>query len=527
MSCFNTVSTVNAAGDLDLTKHVNFTSGMILGVDDFTQEFGYLSGRDRWLARDLIGYGTVTGLKVTIDKVGGGADGWRVMVEPGVAITPRGQFVCVSAAQCAILNQWLAANADKLSDWIEGGVTSPPVSPSAGDEIRLFVTLCYRECLTDSVAIPGEPCRSEAELRAASRVKDDFSLELRFEPPNQPEENKIREFVAWLKSIEISEIGAPTTLEDFIEIIRSTWLTKTSPPEAQVSPPFLSPDVLRIHPDDVDEFMKEAFRLWVTELRHVLSERKTGCGNEMTGGNKMEDCVLLAELKIPLEKSSPGWKVDEGENYEIIEDDRPILLHLRMLQELLGFSFSKTYSLDDLSDISVPAPNEGDLLVYHNGEWVARQINIPQPQSKQFLHLPLATITRVEQIDGDNVNFFYEIWFNIGAPNNLAEIKELKPDTHLRVFDETNSARPAPPFKNEIEIAIDPTRIKNVFNLKIGRDEPDRMRFEFNIKEIQVTVFRGDTGPLIEYAEKNDIKFMGYLEGEIATIFVRGLGKES
>ena len=49
----------------DPTKHVNYVKGMVLGVDDFTQEFEYLSGRDQWLARDLIGYGTVAGLKVS------------------------------------------------------------------------------------------------------------------------------------------------------------------------------------------------------------------------------------------------------------------------------------------------------------------------------------------------------------------------------------------------------------------------------------------------------------------------------
>ena len=44
----------------DPTKHVNYTLGMILGVDEFTQEFAYLSERDRWAVRDLAGYGTLT-----------------------------------------------------------------------------------------------------------------------------------------------------------------------------------------------------------------------------------------------------------------------------------------------------------------------------------------------------------------------------------------------------------------------------------------------------------------------------------
>lgn len=372
MSCFTTVSNVTASDNLDLTKHVNFTSGMILGVDDFTQEFGYLAGRDRWLARDAIGYGTISGLQVTVEQ--DAEKGARVMVKTGVAITPRGQLVCVSAAQCAYINQWLAANVEKLAEWIESGATSPPSSPPESDKIRLYVTLCYRECLTDIVPIPGEPCRSEEELTAASRIKDDFSLELRFEPPEQPEEDKIREFVAWLKSIEINEIGTPATLEEFVEAIKNTWLTPVSSPTV-TSPPLSSPpEGLIIHPDDVAAFMQEALRIWVTELRNVLSERKTGCAVEMTGANKTADCVLLAELIVPLEQISPGWKVSDAEDTRVNEDKRPFLLHSRMLQELLNFTFSDTLSLDDLSDVSVPAPNEGDLLVYRGGEWVAENI---------------------------------------------------------------------------------------------------------------------------------------------------------
>jgi len=86
----------------DPAKHVRFTDGMILGVDDFTQEFAYLSNRNRWMVRDLIGYGTVSGLRVWLED--DGSKGPRVVVEPGVAVTPRGDMVRVPAAQCASLN---------------------------------------------------------------------------------------------------------------------------------------------------------------------------------------------------------------------------------------------------------------------------------------------------------------------------------------------------------------------------------------------------------------------------------------
>lgn len=413
MSCFTTMTAVTAGADLDLTKHVNYTAGMILGVDDFTQEFAYLSGRDRWMARETIGYGTVSGLSVRVEK--DGAKGWRVWVAPGVAVSPRGQLICVSAAQCAYLNEWLAAaKPEDLDKWITGASASPPVSsPPFGNELTLYVVLCYRDCPTDNVPIPGEPCRNENELTAPSRIKDDFSLELRFEPPKQFEEDAVRNYIEWLRQIEVIETGASTLLEDFLQAIRDEWLAPSSPP---ITSP---PTVLQISKDDICEYMRAAFRLWVTELRNFLSKKETGCAVEMTGGGKLEDCVLLAELRIPLVELSPGWKVSDSEEIENIQENRPFLLHLRMLQEwlLCGCAcpvettapitsppilsppvtsppvtsppiisqpvtsphvvvsppvvIAHDHSLDSLSDVSVPAPSDGQILIFRNGEWVA------------------------------------------------------------------------------------------------------------------------------------------------------------
>ena len=106
MSCFSSTTNTTTTSTPDPTKHVNYNVGMVLGVDDFTQEFAYLSGRDQWMARDLIGYGTVRGLKVAteIDSV----KGPRVIVDPGVAVSPSGQMICVPTAQCAYLKDWVA-----------------------------------------------------------------------------------------------------------------------------------------------------------------------------------------------------------------------------------------------------------------------------------------------------------------------------------------------------------------------------------------------------------------------------------
>ena len=45
----------------------------------------------QWMARDLIGYGTVRGLQVAIDDSPGANP--RIRVEPGVAVSPRGQMI--------------------------------------------------------------------------------------------------------------------------------------------------------------------------------------------------------------------------------------------------------------------------------------------------------------------------------------------------------------------------------------------------------------------------------------------------
>ena len=105
MSCFSSTTNGNSTAGPDPAKHVNYSLGMVLGVDDFTQEFAYLSGRDRWILRDLIGYGTARGLKVSTEL--DVAKGPRVVVEPGVAVSPSGQLICVPTAQCAYLRDWV------------------------------------------------------------------------------------------------------------------------------------------------------------------------------------------------------------------------------------------------------------------------------------------------------------------------------------------------------------------------------------------------------------------------------------
>jgi hypothetical protein len=339
MNGFGPISDAQKQPPPDPTKHVRYTQGMVLGVDDFVQEFAYLAERDQWSVRDLIGYGTSWGLGVTWQT---GAQGPEVMVAPGMAVTPRGRLVRVTPAQCAPLNPWLARNAAAVATQI--GLS--PLHPA----LTVYVVLCYRECETDLLPLPGEPCRADDQTRAPSRLTDDFRLELRFTPPDQSEENAIRDFARWLhRHIEAATDDASSMpLDAFLAALRDAVVPVSSPLDgsAPASPQdfFLdeSPgEPLPVHPSDLCRYLQAAYRLWVTDLRPRFRPNWLGEGQGCRGpitppAIDDADCVLLAAAQVDLVRELDGgpWKVAES-GLTIDESTRPYLLSLRLVQELL------------------------------------------------------------------------------------------------------------------------------------------------------------------------------------------------
>ena len=343
----------------DESKHVNYTLGMLLSKEDFQQEFAYLLGRDKRLARQAAGYGTLVGLRVSLDTTDT-VKGARVMVEPGSALTPRGLLVCVRPGQCAYLNEWLAAKRSSLER--AGAVVPGSVTAS--------IVLGYRDCPTDNVLLPGSPCRDEDEIKVASRVADSFLLELRTTPPLQNEELAIIDFVAWLRQVAVGG-GAPTTLADFEAAVANAGQIVSSPPESPQSPGMTRllfdppPATLRIDPAAVADYLRAAFRVWTTTLRprvHSLCCGGQGCcaGNR-AGVAEPEDLLLLGTVTIPV---AADWTVDLTQTssppagrrraarplpalppLRLDETSRPTLLHTRMLQELATLGGASSSSL--------------------------------------------------------------------------------------------------------------------------------------------------------------------------------------
>lgn len=333
MTTFSTAALPDVAPP-DPTKHVKYTLGMVLGVDDFTQEFAYVSGRTKRVVADLLGYGVSCGLRVTVDE--DPDQGPRVNVAPGEAVTPSGQLVCVTPAQCAFVNEWLRANRDEVERTL-----SPPAA-----SLPLYVVACYRECSTDEVPIPGEPCRSEDELLAPSRTQDDFALELRLRPPPPGEQATLRAFCRWLSQIPVTASAGPGP-EAFLADLRAaldlgTGSPPSSPPSSPPTPDWIlaspPPASLEIPEGDAAAYFDAALLFWTTDLRPLargeIDGAECGCGGT-TESSADADCVLLAELGVPIVVDAiSGELVADTPPITIDELSRPTLASLSYLQEL-------------------------------------------------------------------------------------------------------------------------------------------------------------------------------------------------
>lgn len=310
----------------DPARRVHYTHGLVLGVAELTQEFAYLAGRDQWALRDLIGYGTVSGLQVesTID----GTNGPRIVVSAGVALSPSGRLIRIAAAQQAFVNQWLDANRGEVSRRADIELGSPPTA-----SIELHLVLCYRERLTAAIPGPGTPCRTEDIATVPSRVADDFALDFRLDRPLDRENAEVARFIALLPQIEVVETGG-VAREEFLDALRLALASFGSPPLAV--PPLVGgspPASLQVRADDLDEFLRAALRVWITEVRPQVQAPLPDPGGCATASES--DCVVLATLRVPIAFTGGGWRTDNAVRIVVDEEQRPLVAHAQLLQEWL------------------------------------------------------------------------------------------------------------------------------------------------------------------------------------------------
>jgi hypothetical protein len=336
MSSF--ASVVPAVAPADPTKHVNYTLGMLVGAADFDAEFAYQSGRDKWIVRDLIGHGVVSGLELAIED--SGAEGPRIVVGPGVAVAPSGQVICIAPRQCASLRDWVAAHVEDIER--HHADTSPPDSPPHSPpwdpafSIDLAIVACYRDCAVDPVPIPGEPCRSEDDLTAPSRLQDSFALELRLDHPAAPEADEGARFVRWLSRVPAVPAGG-MLLGEFLDAVRLAELSPpASPGDPFGSPPGAGVAIPRVHRG---EYLRAALALWATELRPRdrvrLEGADCGCGTSFAPTSPEADCVLIGQVTLYLlwDVLESALGLDAAVRPTVSTSGRTTLLPLWLLRE--------------------------------------------------------------------------------------------------------------------------------------------------------------------------------------------------
>lgn len=307
-------------------KRVNYTFGMVLGVDDFRQEQEHFEWKHRLSNLLLHGSGTVCGLKVTREVVGADAE---VRIAPGFAVSPHGRWIWLERPLCARLGEWIAKTR---------GEQSPPPGPG---QHTAYVKLCYAECPTDVVPIAGAPCATEEDTRAASRVLETARAEFSWERPDRHAEWHHRAFGELLGRVEI--VGgtlSPDDSERLLEAVRdlgrvNTTSPPTSPPQdcrdpehhplpAPASPP-VSPDTGRfpLSEDTACDTIRQALTIWVTEVCPHMQGHLDECQKE-------DECVLLACLRFEIDGA--GLLVVGSVRVE--DCDRPVIVSDRLKQEL-------------------------------------------------------------------------------------------------------------------------------------------------------------------------------------------------
>ena len=299
MTCCSPFSPAAAAVLTDPTMHVNYSTGMILGVDDFRTEFAYHAARAMWLMREAGGSGTLAGLAVSTEPDDTGAP--RVRVSAGSAAAPSGQLICVARDQCGSLNAWLA----RTDVAAQVTALANKFAPVTKARLNVWLTLCYTDCAVAPVPIPGQPCRSDDDLMAPSRVADDYFIDLSLAPPRLSESRALTLYEAYLRSWsdDGGQANTAAALADLARRLKLQVDALFATGGAVPGSPDLQP--LKLHPDHRAELTRTARRLWITRVRPLVMAQPCA------GNPRGEDCVLLARLRVPVVNPGGHWEVDD------------------------------------------------------------------------------------------------------------------------------------------------------------------------------------------------------------------------
>lgn len=347
-----------ANGALSPDQRVNYEFGLVLGVDDFRQEQLYHLEKHYQHNRSLHGYGTVHGLEVTADRPADSSDEMLITVQPGLGIDQFGRPIVIPDEQCARLGAWYARQ-------VQDGK-----APPGGGTLRAYVVVGYDECLDALVPIPGQPCSSSEATQAPSRIRDAFTLELRWEAPRMAAWDAVRAFADLLGAVRFVPGLLPehSSEPEITDLVRDLVAPPAIDPCTQGAGvlPGSPPTVLRLPLENAREALDRIFAVWATEVRphiqHQASLLDPGSDTEVEAG------ILLACVDFD---PAPAFDPAAPKIADAIVSDggRPVLLHTQLIQELLllgaGGEAAAAKELHEFATLQVQNSHELRVWVHH------------------------------------------------------------------------------------------------------------------------------------------------------------------
>jgi|GEM_PF-1268115 len=392
-------------GALSPDQRVNYEFGLVLGVNEFRQEQGYLLDKNYLHNRALHGYGTVYGLHVTAARPAANTSEVLITVDKGMGIDQYGRGFLLREAQCAYLGAWLARQEQAAPGTIQKHAEQDP-----SGILHIYVVAQYDECMDALVPIPGQPCSSSDVTQAPSRIRDAFRMELRWDPPEMPAWVAIQRFARLMAGVRIVT-GLPPAQSDE-DIITQFVRTLDQPGPFDVpgdgfgigSPP---QPYLRLPADTAHEALDRIFTVWVTEVRPRLAPDLSDPATPLLG-QVPEPAILLARIDFvvdtPFDAGHPA--VDAFNPPD--DTGRPFLLHTGLIQELLALgNGGETAQRGEHEFATVEALGAHTLLAWvHHPTPLALDAPVPAPLQPLTLvaNGQPATITSINAVPGfDNV----------------------------------------------------------------------------------------------------------------------------
>lgn len=157
-------------------ERVNYATGVLLQADDFEAEQTYHRGRLAQLARHLLGFGTLAGLRVI--RPAAGDNLLELRVEPGLALDRHGRLIEVGEAQCIRLAAWFAAQDGRYLRAATHDAPRVPMPQAVVADVFLSAKPCGRGKTPSFASGPFDALDALVPARLAETPQLDLVLRL-------------------------------------------------------------------------------------------------------------------------------------------------------------------------------------------------------------------------------------------------------------------------------------------------------------------------------------------------------------